>query len=362
MIEDKQDKQNTRVVVAMSGGVDSSVVAALLKKEGYDVIGMMQRLWTENNQPQNRCCTSDAIEDAKEIATLLDFPFYVRDYKNIFKNTIVDYFTQTYVQGMTPSPCLICNQKVRFGDLLYEAKTLGAKYLATGHYARVQMNSFGEYELLTGMDPDKDQSYMLHRLNQNQLSHALFPLGNYTKSEVRTLAKKFKLPVFNKQDSQDLCFLGEDGHQGFLKRHVSHTLKRGLIKTVQGEVVGEHQGLALYTVGQRRGLHISYSYPLYVIALNTKENTLIVGAKKELEKDELYANQVNFINQSIPQKPIPILAKIRYKSIYHPATLKYLEKNRIHIQFKQPVSGVTPGQGVVFYHEDKVLGGGMIEK
>jgi len=351
-----------RVVVAMSGGVDSSVAAALLVEQGYEVIGLMLRLWAEGGSAANRCCTLDAVADARAIAGMFDIPFYVRDYKNVFKTVIVDSFIEAYASGLTPNPCLTCNRVIRFDLLLNDALALGAQYLVTGHYARVTQHEQGEYELWRGLDPGKDQSYVLHSLNQKTLPHVFFPLGDYTKEQVREMAIEYKLPVFNKPDSQDLCFIGDDGYRGFLQRHAPDTMIPGDIVNTQVEVLGQHRGLPAYTIGQRNGLGVYHSEPLFVIRLDRANNRLIVGARSELGRDELTAHSVATVSGRPLDGPTRVQAKIRYKSPPVTAVVTPLPYNRLHAKFDTPLPDITPGQGFVFYDGNKVLGGGVIER
>ena len=354
-----------RVVVAMSGGVDSSVVAALLVEQGYDVIGLMLRLWAEPGGQANRCCTPDAIGDAQYIADELGIPFYVRDYKEIFKNIIVNSFIDGYANGLTPNPCLTCNKTIRFDLLLKEALALGAQYLSTGHYARVQFNqSSGHYELWRGIDSGKDQSYVLHTLTQQNLPHVMFPLGEYTKEQVRELAINYALPVFNKPDSQDLCFLGQGSYRDFLERNAPDVLQPGEIINTAGKVLGQHQGLPAYTIGQRKGLGIAPPEAHYVIELRPDDNRLVVGPRAELGRDELTAHSATYISGHPFTQPTRVQAKIRYKSRLVPATVTSWPDNRLHAKFEQPLPDITPGQGFVFYDGvdgAQVLGGGIIE-
>jgi len=345
----------------MSGGVDSSMAAALLLEQGYDVIGIMLRLWAEAGPAANRCCTPDAVSDARRVADVLDIPFYVRDYKDVFKTTVVDYFTETYARGLTPNPCLICNRQIRFGRLLDEALALDADYLATGHYARVRHAEEGIYQLLKGIDPAKDQSYVLHRLGQAQLAHALFPLGDYTKAEVREMARSRGLPVFNRADSQDLCFLGNGDYREFLSRHAPGAAQSGPIIDTQGRVLGEHRGLPYYTIGQRKELGIAAPQALYVLDIEPSRNAIIVGTAEELGRRELTAADVSYTSGYPPPGPSQITAKIRYKAQEAPATLTPLPASRAHVHFYEPLRDITPGQGVVFYQGEVVLGGGIIE-
>ncbi|OQY46568.1 MAG: tRNA 2-thiouridine(34) synthase MnmA [Anaerolineaceae bacterium 4572_78] len=310
----------------------------------------------------NSCCTTESISDAELVADILGIPFYVRDYKAIFKETVVDNFIDNYKNALTPNPCLICNRHIRFGTFLDEAMTMGAEYFATGHYARIKQNEQGKYELWRGVDKSKDQSYVLHALNQENLPHILFPLGEYSKDEARQIGKRYKLPVFEKADSQDLCFLGDDGQRGFIRRHAPHILKAGDIVNTKGEVLGQHIGLAAYTVGQRKGLGIIAREKMYVIKLNPIKNQLVIGTRNELGSDELTAHSVTYISGCPLTEPTHVEGKIRYKSRLVPAMVTSLPNKRLHAKFEMPLPDITPGQGFVFYHGDKVLGGGTIER
>lgn len=354
--------RNRKVIVAMSGGVDSSVAAALLVEQGYEVVGLMLRLWAEPGGAANRCCTPDAVADARRVANALDIPFYVRDYKDLFKSTIVDFFIDGYAKGITPNPCIVCNRDIRFDRLLNEALSLGGDYLATGHYARVQQSADGSYQLLKGLDAGKDQSYVLYTMTQQRLAHILLPVGNYTKDEIRQIAADKQLPVFNRPDSQDLCFLGDGDYRSFLQRRAPEVIQSGPILNTSGETLGEHRGLAFYTIGQRKGLGITSSQPMYVLQMDTSSNSLIVGTLEELGQTELSAHQVTYISGQPPTAPINVTAKIRYKAREIEATLTHLKDDRVHMMFTTPLRDITPGQSVVFYQGEQVLGGGIIEK
>jgi tRNA-specific 2-thiouridylase len=354
-----------RVVVAMSGGVDSSVAAALLVEQGYDVIGMMMRLWSEDGENAagyNRCCTPDQMNDARAIADKLDIPFYVLDTQSVFKGTIVQFFLDQYSQGVTPNPCLECNRHIRFEWLLNNALALDADYLATGHYARVRQTADGTFQLLKGLDEAKDQSYVLSVLGQQQLSHALFPVGEYTKPQVRELAAKFGLNVASKHDSQDLCFLSDGNYRRFLRQYRPQIVQPGPIMNRAGEVLGQHSGLPDYTIGQRKGLGLSSPEPLYVLATDPHRNALIVGPQAELGSDHLTAARVNWIAGSPPPEPMHAQVKIRYKAQPAQATITPLANARVAVQFDTPLRGITPGQGAIFYDGDVCLGGGIIER
>jgi tRNA-specific 2-thiouridylase len=359
------DNSNIRVVVAMSGGVDSSVAAALLVERGYDVIGMMMRLWSEETVAggaANRCCTPDQMADARRIADKLGIPFYVLDTKEVFRNTIVDFFIDQHRQGYTPNPCLECNRHIRFEYLLNNALALDADYLATGHYARIAQDDNGRFLLKAGLDDRKDQSYVLSVMGQEQLSHVMFPVGEFAKTEVREIAARFGLPTASKKDSQDLCFLGDNDYRRFLRDHAPEVMNAGAIVRRSGEVVGEHGGLANYTIGQRKGLGVFGAEPLYVIGMNPAQNTLIVGTAEELGGSELTAKRVNWVSGITPTEPFQAGVKIRYKAKPVPAMITPLEGGRMQIVFDAPLRDITPGQGAVMYDGDVCLGGGIIER
>lgn len=349
----------------MSGGVDSSVAAALLKEQGYNVIGMMMRLWSEETfggGAHNRCCTPEQMNDARRIADGLEIPFYVLDTKATFRNTVVQYFIDQHTQGNTPNPCIECNRQIRFTFLQENALALGADYLATGHYARIAQDTDGTYLLKTGLDPRKDQSYVLSVMGQHELSHALFPIGEYEKTEVRAMAERLELSVHSKQDSQDLCFLGDGDYRRFLRDHAPNIMEAGEIVLSNGEVLGAHEGLANYTIGQRRGLGVSYDVPLYVLEKDAQRNALVVGLKQELGQDRLTAKRVNWTSDQAPTEPFRAGVKIRYKSRPAPATVTPIGEDRVGIVFDAPLRDITPGQGAVMYNGDTCLGGGIIER
>jgi tRNA-specific 2-thiouridylase len=341
--------KNKRIVVAMSGGVDSSVAAALLKKQGYYVVGIFMKFWKDGKSTQNRCCSAESEKLARLVAKKIDIPFYVINIEKEFKKEVVDYFLAEYKKGNTPNPCVVCNKEIKFGFLIKKALSLGADYVATGHYARIK-----DGKLFGGKDKEKDQSYFLWQLNQRQLSRVLFPVGNYTKSQVRTLAKKFKLPTAQTPESQEVCFV-QDTTKEFLKKYLK--INSGNIVDKNKKLLGKHQGLWFYTIGQRRGLEIPQG-PYYVVAKDFKKNNLIVSKnKRDLLQKEFIAKNVNWIN---PVKlPLEAEVKIRYKNTLAKAKiLKY--KKMIKIIFKKPQSAVTSGQSTVFYAGKELLGGGVI--
>jgi tRNA-specific 2-thiouridylase len=356
------ENQTKRVVIAMSGGVDSSVAAFLLKQQGYEVIGMMLRLWNEAGKDhENRCCTPDSIAMAKRVAAKLGIQFYVIDAREVFLNSVVQYFIEGYTRGVTPNPCLVCNRKVRWEFLLGKAASFGADFMATGHYVRIRQDPQQQIQLLKAMDRDKDQSYVLHILNQAQLKKALFPLGELTKIEVRQLARDANLPVADRPESQDLCFLAGEDYRPFLERNASQEFLRGPILDTQGHIIGQHRGLPFYTIGQRKGLGISAAEPMYVLSKDLQTNSLIVGTGDKLGKTELVARSVHWISGSPQKGPILGNVKIRYKAKEIPAEITPLDEQSIHIRFQSVVRDITPGQAAVIYQEEICLGGGIIE-
>lgn len=351
----------TKAVVAMSGGVDSSVAAALLKEQGYEVIGMMLRLWSEpGKEDSNRCCTPDSMAQARRVAAILDIPFYVVDAKDVFRETVVEYFLEGYARGETPNPCLICNQKIRWTFLLDHALALGADFMATGHYARVTRVEGGGVELLRAVDRNKDQSYVLHVLDQEKLKHALFPIGEYTKPEIRQIAERHGLPTASRKDSQDLCFLAGDDYRNFLQRNAAEMLKPGEIVTRDGEAIGSHDGLANYTIGQRKGLGVASPVPLYVITKDAVRNTLIVGTQEQLGSIELIARDVNWLSGEAPRESFRAEVKIRYTAKEAEAWVAPMEGDQTQVRFDAPQRDITAGQAAVFYQSDVVIGGGII--
>jgi len=350
----------TKVVVAMSGGVDSSVAAALLKEQGYDVIGMMLRLWSEpGKEDSNRCCTPDSMAQARRVAAKLDIPFYVIDAKDVFHKTVVQYFLDGYARGETPNPCLICNRQIRWTFLLDHALALGADFMATGHYVRKQTVE-GEHQLLRAVDRSKDQAYVLHVLTQEKLTRALFPIGDYPKPEIRAIAEKFGLPTASRKDSQDLCFLAGEDYRNFLQRNAAEMLRPGEILTRDGRSVGEHTGLANYTIGQRKGLGLASLVPLYVLGKDSVTNSLIVGTQEELGSQQLTARDVNWRSGDMPSEPFRADVKIRYTAKEAEALVVPIEGNQVQVQFEAPQRDITAGQAAVFFQGDIMLGGGII--
>lgn len=354
-----------RVVVAMSGGVDSSVAAALLVEQGYEVIGMMMRLWSEAStgqiSPANRCCTPDQMADARRVADHLGISFYVVDVRQQFRQAIVQFFLDEHEAGRTPNPCVECNRQIRFTYLLERALALGADYLATGHYARVDHSSDG-YRLRQGVDSHKDQSYVLYTLRQDQLARVLFPIGGLSKDEVRQIARERGLSVASKQESQDLCFLNDGDYRRFLRDNSTSSQRPGPILDQSGHELGRHEGLPFYTIGQRKGLGIAAAEPLFVLRKDAVQNALIVGPREALGVSKLTASGVNWINGTAPDTPIRAQVKIRYKATPIQATIMPVsgEGQKAEVLFDEQAYGVTPGQAAVFYDDDICLGGGLI--
>ncbi len=350
------------VVVAMSGGVDSSVAAALLVEQGYQVTGMMMRLWSEPGQEAfNRCCTPAAMSLARRVAAQLEIPFYAVDAKDTFHKMVVAPFIADYLSGATPNPCLRCNRHIRWEFLLNQALALGADYMATGHYVRLERPEGQPAQLLQAIDQHKDQSYVLSVLNQAQLAHALFPLGAYTKPEIRAMAEKHGLPVAKVKDSQDLCFLGGGDYASFLTRHAPEASQPGPITRRTGQNLGQHKGLAFYTIGQRKGLGVTAPEPLYVLEKDMLTNTLIVGTLDELGSSELIAGSVNWVSGQAPSAPFPATVKIRYKASTAPGLVTPLADDRFQVTFEAPLRDITAGQAAVVYQGAEVLGSGIIE-
>jgi len=355
----------TTVVVALSGGVDSSVAAALLTEQGYRCIGVMMRLWAEMAAGEgsgNKCCDEESVEDARRVADQLGMPFYLINVERPFKEQVVDLFIEGYSDGLTPNPCLACNRHIRFDYLLNYARRLGADYLATGHYARLRRQADGEIRLLRGVDVHKDQSYVLSMLGQAELRDLLFPVGEFAKEEVRRMAAARGLPIHSKHDSMDLCFVVDDDYRRFLSEWAADAMTAGEIVDVEGNVLGEHEGLPNYTVGQRRGLGLSGTVaPMYVVALEQSRNQLIVGPSEALGRSELTAGSVSWTAGRPVPSGSPVQCQIRYSGQPLDCTVYPLEDGSVRVAFEEPARGISPGQGAVFYDGPHCLGGGLIE-
>lgn len=347
-----------RVVVAMSGGVDSSVAAALLKEQGYEVIGITMCFGLRDySRKKPLCCGVQAVEDARRVAHKLGIKHYVLNLHKELQKYVISDFCDQYLRGRTPNPCVRCNQYIKFGILLEKARGLGGKFLATGHFARIIRTQ--RYILRKGKDKFKDQSYFLYRLNQHQLKHALFPLGNYTKEQVRMLAVKFGLPTAEKPASQEICFLPESDYRIFLEKYAHKDIRPGPIVDLQGKILGRHKGCAFYTIGQRQGLGLAFGYPAYVIEIDHKNNRIVIGRKADAYKKEFMVKGVRFFCRS--KEEIAAKVKIRYNHTEQWAQI-YPQKSGMRVIFKKPQFAVTPGQSAVFYDRDLVLGGGIIDE
>jgi tRNA-uridine 2-sulfurtransferase len=356
------DKKKIKVVVAMSGGVDSSVAAALLVEQGYDVTGMMLRLWSEPGRESfNRCCTPSSMAMAKKIAGQLDIPFYAIDAKEKFHQEVITYFIDEYQKGVTPNPCFICNRHIRFEYLLNRALGMGADYLATGHYAQVAHSPNKPSTLRKGIDTTKDQSYILSALNQNQLQHSLFPIGGYTKKNVREVAEKYNLPSAKEKDSQDLCFLAGTDYISFLSRNSLEINIPGKFIDINGNEIGTHNGLPHYTIGQRKRLGLTSENPLYVIEKDIKNNSILVGTKDMLGKSSVVVGNLNWIDSTFENKSFSATVKIRYKSPLAKATINHTNNNKVEINFDEKIPDVTPGQIATIYQDEYVIASGIIE-
>ena len=360
-----------RVVVAMSGGVDSSVTAAVLKEKNFKVIGITMQMW-ERTKDWGGCCGLDSIEDAKKVSKTLGIPHLVLNFKDIFRERVITNFCEEYREGRTPNPCIRCNRYIKFDALIRKAKELSVDYIATGHYARIEKKKFKveslepggkdrtRYVLKKGIDTKKDQSYVLYTMTQEQLEHTLMPLGNFTKEEVKQIAKEKKLPVANRPESQEICFIQDETYGEFLKKCVPDGAKPGPIVNKEGKVIGEHRGIIFYTIGQRRGMGIAAGEPLYVIAIERENNSIIVGKEEDVYGDELIANDVNYIAVARLREPARVNVKIRYLHQASPAVVYPLNENEVRVKFDKPQWAITPGQAAVFYDEDNVVGGGTI--
>lgn len=357
-----------RVVVAMSGGVDSSVTAALLVQEGYDVVGVTMQTWPDLGDDveevrQGGCCSISAVDDARRVADKLGIPYYVLNFKENFQEKVIDYFLREYTQGRTPNPCIACNRYVKFDELLRRAQALDADYVATGHYAKVERDeASGRFVLRKSVDSGKDQTYALYNLTQPQLEHTLMPLGYYEKTVTRRIARELGLATANKPDSQEICFVLDDDYKRFVAEKAPEAVRPGPIMDTRGHVLGTHTGLPNYTVGQRRGLGLTAEKPLYVVDLLPEQNALVVGSGDEVLSDRLEADDLNWIAFERPDRPFAAQAKIRYGASPAPCLVTPQADGSVHVDFSRPLRAITPGQAVVFYHGDLVLGGGTIQR
>jgi tRNA-specific 2-thiouridylase len=378
-LEEGMDK----VVVGMSGGVDSSVAAYLLKEQGYDVIGVTMQIWQDEDvcsmEENGGCCGLSAVEDARRVASALGIPYYVMNFKKEFKDNVIDYFVSEYLQARTPNPCIACNRYVKWEALLKRSLDIGASYIATGHYATIDKLPNGRYAIKKSVTKAKDQTYALYSLTQQQLAHTLMPVGQYSKEEIRELAAKLALPVANKPDSQEICFVPDNDYAGFIASYleekaekiggdkaINETSHKGMLPgnfvNTAGEVIGRHRGLIHYTIGQRKGLGIAMGQPVFVVELRPETNEVVIGHADEVFSDRLTANHLNFMAIEDLEGELQVEAKIRYSHKGAPCIIKRTAKDEIECIFEEPQRAITPGQAVVFYQGDYVVGGGTIIK
>lgn len=355
--------EKKKVVVGMSGGVDSSVAAYLLKEQGYDVIGITMQVWQEDNDFSEReggCCSLSAVEDARRVAQKLDIPFYVFNFRKSFKEKVIDYFVQEYIDGKTPNPCIACNKYLKFDELLMKARGIGAEYVATGHYAKIEEKG-GRHLLIRADDDKKDQTYALYNFTQDQLSHTLMPCGDYTKDKIREIAKEIGLAVHNKKDSEEICFIHDNDHGRYIKEARPKEVKPGNFVDEKGNIVGKHKGIVYYTIGQRKGLGLALGKPVFVIDINPRTNEVVIGAEDKIFKTDLIAKDTNFIPFEKLEGEMEVQAKVRYAAKPAKAKIYPLKDGKVKVSFEDKQRAITKGQSVVFYDGNVVVGGGVIE-
>lgn len=353
-----------KVVVGMSGGVDSSVAAYLLKEQGYDVIGVTMQIWQDESQEQiednGGCCGITAVDDARRVAMQLDIPYYVMNFKNEFKKNVIDYFTDEYIHGRTPNPCIACNRHVKWESLLKRSLEIGADCIATGHYARIAQLENGRYAIRNSVTAKKDQTYALYNLTQEQLSHTLMPVGDYNKDEIRAIAEKIGIQVAHKPDSMEICFVPDNDYAGFITRETGYVSRPGNFVDLHGNILGTHKGIIHYTVGQRKGLGLTMGHPVFVVAIRPETNEVVIGENDDVFSTKLYANNINLMSVDKIEEPIRARAKIRYSHEGADCTIRMADDGLLECVFDEKQRAVTPGQALVIYDGDYVLGGGTI--
>lgn len=353
-----------KVVVGMSGGVDSSVAAYLLKEQGYDVIGVTMQIWQDDEPTQEEnggCCGITAVDDARRVADYLQIPHYVMNFKKEFKKNVIDYFVEEYLRGRTPNPCIACNRYVKWESLLHRSLEIGADYIATGHYARIDKLANGRYAIKTSVTAAKDQTYALYSLTQEQLSHTLMPVGEYAKDEIRRIAERLQLPVAHKPDSQEICFIPDHDYASFIEAEAGERVPApGNFVNAAGEILGQHKGITHYTIGQRKGLQLSMGHPVFVTGIRPDTNEVIIGENEDVFSKVLYCDKLHFMAVEDMKEPVQVTAKIRYAHAGAPCVVERVGEDLLKCTFLDKVRAITPGQAVVFYQNEYVYGGGTI--
>ena len=359
--------KNKKVVVGMSGGVDSSVAAYLLKEQGYDVIGVTMQIWQDEDEMRQQenggCCGLSAVDDARRVAALLDIPYYVMNFKREFKAHVMDYFVDEYLHGRTPNPCIACNRYVKWESLLHRSMEIGADYIATGHYARIARLDNGRYAIRRSVTEAKDQTYALYNLTQEQLAHMLMPVGEYHKEEIRGIAEKIGLTVAHKKDSQEICFIPDHDYAGFIEQELGQAVPGpGNFVTKDGQILGQHKGITHYTIGQRRGLGLAMGEHVFVTEIRPNTNEVVIGSSEDVFSREVYAEHLNYMALPDFSSGQTLTAKIRYAHKGAPCTVERIGEDKILCVFEEPQRAATPGQALVLYDGDYVAGGGTIYK